>query len=227
MSRNILSLGVLILCLLVTVQFADAQIRNSKHDLSSSSSSTGPGSTDLDQVCVFCHTPHSQSATTVLWNRTEGTGYTSYSSPSMEQTISGPGSVSKNCLSCHDGVVAFNSLINSPGSGTGTAPTVSPATMTGWDSLGVDLTNDHPVGMAYATSQATDGYLRLQTTVGVKHGVTNIDGTDTNRVPLYGTTLATATVECGSCHDPHVTGNGTFLRMANTKSALCFTCHNK
>jgi predicted CXXCH cytochrome family protein len=34
-------------------------------------------------------------------------------------------------------------------------------------------------------------------------------------------------VECGSCHDPHNTGNGTFLRMSNAASALCTTCHNK
>jgi hypothetical protein len=44
-------------------------------------------------------------------------------------------------------------------------------------------------------------------------------------------------VECGSCHDPHVS-NGqsgpnsliageTFLRISNANSAVCTTCHVK
>jgi len=34
-------------------------------------------------------------------------------------------------------------------------------------------------------------------------------------------------VECASCHDPHVSANPTFLRIANTGSALCLACHVK
>jgi len=33
-------------------------------------------------------------------------------------------------------------------------------------------------------------------------------------------------VECASCHDPHTT-NTTFLRIANTGSAVCLACHSK
>lgn len=33
-------------------------------------------------------------------------------------------------------------------------------------------------------------------------------------------------VECASCHDPH-SENATFLRIPNTQSAVCLTCHNK
>ena len=33
-------------------------------------------------------------------------------------------------------------------------------------------------------------------------------------------------VECGSCHDPH-SNNATFLRIANTNSAVCLACHVK
>jgi predicted CXXCH cytochrome family protein len=33
-------------------------------------------------------------------------------------------------------------------------------------------------------------------------------------------------VECASCHDPH-SSNTTFLRVQNTQSAVCLTCHNK
>lgn len=205
---------------------AQTSILNSKHDLSSGSTSGGPKSTSTTEVCVFCHTPHSQSSTTVLWNRTASAAtYTVYSSPSMEQTVPVPGSASKNCLGCHDGTVAFNSLLNNPGSGVGTAPTMSANAMTGWDSLGTNLSNDHPVGLVYATSQATDGYLRAASLVGTKVGVTN--GTIT--LPLVGTTTANATLECTSCHDPHGAGAGTsiFLRKPNTGSQICFVCHNK
>jgi len=37
-------------------------------------------------------------------------------------------------------------------------------------------------------------------------------------------------VECASCHDPHVEDEGsnpTFLRIANTGSAVCLACHDK
>lgn len=34
-------------------------------------------------------------------------------------------------------------------------------------------------------------------------------------------------VECGTCHDVHNPGNGSFLRIANTASALCYACHIK
>ena len=33
-------------------------------------------------------------------------------------------------------------------------------------------------------------------------------------------------VECASCHDPH-SENTTFLRIANTNSAVCLACHIK
>ncbi|MFQ5797590.1 MAG: cytochrome c3 family protein [Bacteroidota bacterium] len=223
--RHLLTLAIVLLCLLVVVQVSNAQISNSKHNLSSSSTTTGPKSTNTNEVCVFCHTPHSQSATTVLWNRTaSGATYTVYSSPSMEQTVPQPGSASKNCLSCHDGTVAFNSLINSPGSGVGTPPTMSQAAMSGWDSLGTHLSNDHPVGLVYTTHQSTDSDLRAASLVNGKPVVQN--GSIT--LPLVGTATATATLECTSCHDPHgVTSVPLFQRVANTASQMCFTCHDK
>lgn len=205
------------------IQLAAAQgIRNSKHDLSLSSTTTGPKSTTLDQVCVFCHTPHSTGSTTLLWNRDDPTStFTPYSSATMEQTIGQPASVSKNCLSCHDGVTGFNQLVNNPGSGLGTDPTVSPATMgTGIDSLGIDLTNDHPVSFDYSSHQATDSDLRVESGTAGKYYVTDA----TNNIPLYG---STGTLECGSCHDPHDNVNGTFLRISNSQSTLCFVCHTK
>ncbi len=73
------------------------------------------------EVCVYCHTPHganSQSGAP-LWNRTINTGsYTTYNFPLMsEQTPTQPGSASVACLSCHDGTIAIDSIINMPGPG--------------------------------------------------------------------------------------------------------------
>lgn len=220
MKRTLAIMAVMILA--VSFMFSQT-IVTSKHNLASSSTNTIK-STNTNEVCVFCHTPHSNQATTVLWNRTGSSAtYSVYSSPSMEAAVSQPGSASKNCLSCHDGTVAFNSLLNNPGSGVGTAPTMSAASMTGYDSLGTNLTNDHPIGFVYSTHQATDAHLRAAAATGSK--VTVAFGGVT--LPLVGTTTANATLECTSCHDPHDGTNGQFKRVANTASQMCFTCHNK
>jgi predicted CXXCH cytochrome family protein len=183
----------------------------------------------LDQVCVFCHTPHSNQSTAILWNRTAtGATFTVYSSPTMEGTVPQPASASLRCLGCHDGTVALNSILNSPGSGPGTPPTVTPTHIdtagTRLTRLGTDLGNDHPVSFVYATHQATDSKLRAASLVDGKPVV--VSGAIS--LPLSGTATATATLECTSCHDPHgVTGVPVFQRVANTASQLCFTCHVK
>jgi predicted CXXCH cytochrome family protein len=44
----------------------------------------------------------------------------------------------------------------------------------------------------------------------------------------FGTgTQAQPAVECASCHDPHTDANPTFLRVSNTGSAVCLSCHVK
>jgi len=142
-----------------------------KHNLSSSSSFNG--TTGTTEICVFCHTPH--GATTAqsvpLWNRntTVSTAFTTYDdlgSSTLDGTISMEGSVSLACLSCHDGQIAMDSLLNTPGSGTDPAAAAlwqftsasTPATITpegflaagSIAMLGTDLRDDHPVGILYA-----------------------------------------------------------------------------
>ena len=48
----------------------------------------------------------------------------------------------------------------------------------------------------------------------------------TEASPVAGATGNQALVECASCHDPH-SENPTFLRIANTSSAVCLACHIK
>lgn len=228
----ILIVTLLVIALAVT---ASAQIKNSKHDLSFGSTTTGPKTTTATytEVCVFCHTPHSKDNTSLLWNRTASTAtYSVYSSPTMELTVPQPGAVSKNCLSCHDGTITFASIVNNPGTGAGTAPAftapgkMDTTTATVPQGLGTNLTNDHPVGFVYNTSRSTDGDLRAETVAGSK--VTVQATSPARTLPLYGTTAGTATLECGSCHNPHgETGVSMFLRASNSNSELCFTCHTK
>lgn len=74
------------------------------------------------EVCVFCHTPH-HSNTSVspapLWNRANSPSavYKAYGTTLAGSNVSAVGSVSLACLSCHDGVTAFDSLVNPPGAG--------------------------------------------------------------------------------------------------------------
>lgn len=100
-------------------------IRNTKHNLAANTDILSTGTTE---VCVFCHTPHGGRADVAgggapLWNRAlpPTGGFTNYSSPNFDNDqgaeIIGPKGVSLACLSCHDGVIALDALINAGGSG--------------------------------------------------------------------------------------------------------------
>jgi hypothetical protein len=131
--------------------------------------------------------------------------------------------------------------------------------------LGTNLSNDHPIGIEYCGGGLTagTGTTAGQVTGTCRDGDFNRTGVRTatinsNQVfwietgvsdnaktrtdlPLYTRTFAARgagpSVECGSCHDPHVaegqTGpNGqvagaTFLRISNASSAVCTACHVK
>jgi cytochrome c553 len=103
-------------------------IRNTLHNLSGAGTSFNNPNIDSDtggvqEVCVFCHTPHggrtdTSDGTPPLWNRADpSTVYTMYSSVTFDGSASAPLGVSLACLSCHDGVMAMDALINYSGSG--------------------------------------------------------------------------------------------------------------
>ncbi|ROR32426.1 cytochrome c3 family protein [Inmirania thermothiophila] len=93
------------------------------------------------EVCVYCHTPHGASSrqTAPLWNRTlnDPGAYTVYTSQTLISTDNpGPGPNSLLCLSCHDGTIAIDSIINMPGPGGYSAAqeaTVNDAFLSTWD----------------------------------------------------------------------------------------------
>lgn len=145
-------------------------VLNSKHDLGTNSTSGGATFSGTDEVCVFCHTPHgADTASGVpLWNRINSTAaYTLYTSSTLKTAENLTNSPSLVCLSCHDGSIALNTMINAPGSGnynkttgftlagTWTAGTSGVNALTGKLAtgaafIGTDLSDDHPIAIPYA-----------------------------------------------------------------------------
>lgn len=121
------------------------------------------------------------------------------------------------CLSCH-----------SPGAGV---VGVGATDFTIF-AIGTDLKNDHPVGITYPVTTGTS--TEFKTPSGQRGTTFFFDDSDNNmekdEVRVYD-----GKVECASCHDPHgvpsagagSTFKPTFLRVSNTGSALCLTCHTK
>lgn len=179
----------------------------SEHDLS------GTNAADDGRVCAYCHTPHNASSSVVpLWNRDLiDTGFTMYASPTIDMTIATkPQGVSLACLSCHDGTIAVDQLFGDPWNADG-SNVIDP---TEGAYLGKDLGNDHPISITY--NAALD--LKFVSAGSGKVGA----------LPLFGTSALPGTgdqVECASCHSVHDDQNMPFLRIKNTNSALCTTCH--
>ncbi len=196
-----------------------ADVISTKHNLSSGAGNALK-STNEDEVCVFCHTPHGASTQpgAPLWNKAlSGETYTPYQSNSLDATdVDQPSGKTRLCLSCHDGTLGIASMSNEPGSGADTGTTnmqgvagdgsiaAGSGSTTGFTrDLGIDLSNDHPVSFTYDdTLASTDGELRLPSDVahiGVPTpGVKPIFPLDNDSGPNQ--------MHCTTCHDPHVKG---------------------
>lgn len=197
-----------------------------KHNLSSTQPDkvNNISTADTAFVCGFCHSPHTEAGGPApLWNRgASAATYTMYSSATIDMTIAGsPASISLACLTCHDGTVGFDQLINGAGSGNyaaagadqgwaftlngiGVADTM-PAGVT---NLGSTLTGDHPISVTYDPTKDT----AFNSLVSVQAAL-----------QLFG--AGEDQVECASCHNPHESTNPTFLRVGI--DTLCTTCHIK
>lgn len=106
---------------------------------------------------------------------------------------------SATCLSCHDGAVATG-VHNHGGAAL---------------AFGVSSMN-HPVGIEYRFAANARGDLRDERNLALASQVTP------------GDLLVDGRVECTSCHDHHHEGVGqSHLRVWNTGSSLCLTCHDK
>lgn len=104
----------------------NGSIRNTRHNLTQSFSPasivmTAAARNNYGEICVYCHTPHGANTQikAPIWNRTINTGqYIIYDKlRTLNRPIGQPGANSLTCLSCHDGTIAIDSIINMPGSG--------------------------------------------------------------------------------------------------------------
>lgn len=156
-----------------------------------------------NQVCLPCHTPHNaKTSSQLLWNHAE----TEQTFTMYKNTAGQPSGTSKLCLSCHDGVTALDSYGDNVGS----------VVVTGSHNIGTDLTNDHPIGIAYPTNRPTS----------FRDPSTFAPGINGRPIKLV-TTDGIAKVECSSCHNVHNNGLGDFLRVPIQESYLCLQCHIK
>jgi len=242
------------------VNSGPSKVSVGSHNLSTSGPSPFGYNTDEDSICVFCHTPHGGTLDAPLWNR--GSDFTSswqhYNSASLSTALQGlntqrpPNAESLLCLSCHDGSLSVNHVINLPNDREG-APILSDSTNNpdtkiidffgdpgariggkrGFGTSGNtgDFTDDHPFSFSYNDVLASDEYqtgnakfeMLWEAQEAIDRGVQFFGGANN--------------VECSSCHDPHVNHDGStptgdsgykpFLIMKNTGSALCLACHRK
>ncbi|MHB8843920.1 MAG: cytochrome c3 family protein [Nitrospirota bacterium] len=238
--------------------YADAgTIIGSKHDFSDANAATTPfagvwevpgaGGFPLviDEVCVFCHTPHGSSMSVPgmtnppLWNRTNSPSpvvptaysYSMYSSATMSATVSSsPTGISMMCMSCHDGVtsIAVGVMMNAPGSGN---PAVTPNGISGNGAMGDVYNGSAFLGWGPNLGEAVPGTpstINLSndhpisfdwpTKPGIRTAPTN------SSLRRFG---AGNRVECATCHVVHDPTNVPFLAMSNAGSAMCIACHDK
>jgi predicted CXXCH cytochrome family protein len=158
-----------------------ADIQGSPHDFSGESWSG-------HEICAPCHIPHNASSDAALWARGPLSELGPYQLFESDAVL---GVRSLTCLSCHDGTLALD------GSDTGEK-------MTGDAVIGTDLTNDHPIGVAYTTATSSTRW---------------------QIPPANGIRLYDGKVECASCHNVHGTNYGALLRTDNWGSKVCLSCH--
>jgi len=199
---NSLLLTIFSVVLWATVVQAAPGILSSKHNMSS----WGPGDVKAlteDQVCIFCHTPHTATPLTPLWNRSilEGTNYELYDSSTLKVTLSQPTGPSRLCLSCHDGTVGLGAVLSVSGGIAMTKELTARSTM-----LGRDLRDDHPFSFSYNDALPYDPELQ-------------------SKLPEDLLIYSGGAIHCPTCHDAHDNSNGQFLAVSNKNSGLCTRCH--
>lgn len=194
---------------------------------------------DYGSSCVYCHIPpdSEQRDSTPAgglpgWNRFEpATGtYTLYDSRTLDNKVKTPSPISLLCLSCHDGTMAVDMTVFKPNGWRNSEDAALHLRLNGADDLmscgkchngyrahniaikhiGNDLSNDHPISMAYAGLNHKDADFRApDSAYGFDNGVKLYEGK----------------VECATCHNVHNPDVGLLLRTRADR--LCETCHIK
>lgn len=200
-----------------------------------------------NQICKPCHTPHNAQPavySTRLWaHQITNAVYTMDAAGATKSAADTLDRVSRLCMSCHDGTVALGDYAYTPN--------VQGGSLGSGATLGTDLSINHPVGkeavypLKYyfkpTTDTTTDGTITAKSA--------GVSSATTSTLPLVRVTTKDASgniasdnfvVGCATCHHPHGTRTGDvkvnppgsaplkyLLRMPNTGSAMCLSCHNK
>lgn len=203
---------ILVLLLTISAVPAEASILQTKHNFSKFAPAGNVYRSDaVDEVCIFCHTPHNANPqTTGLWSRELSSAqYTLYPGPtedprsSLEADPAQPTGSSKLCLSCHDGTIAVGDYY-------GRLDDPSLGAITGRTLIGTNLSVHHPVSIRLVAETEKPG--------------TELVNPMLN--PLANAKLEGGRVECGSCHDPHKNAPS-FLRTLPDDGQLCTECHQQ
>lgn len=250
-----------------------------KHNLSKTSPYTQYASGNETAVCIFCHTPHGGDLNAPLWNRdwqarstflleanrdlrTSGVsaqsgGWTHYNSVTLSAAFDGQiyravNYESLTCMTCHDGSIAVNRVLNPSNENglmdNGVAPQfIEDLTYSGnhyLPQIGASrdhpantdwgwLEDDHPISFSYVAAQGGDAGLNDAAQLWTDSQALNYEG------PRFYGSSTEMRVECPTCHDPHVPYDTSiplspaqakyspFLVMDNAGSAMCLACHNK
>lgn len=196
-----------------------------------------PANGGTDEICVFCHTPHSASAKGPLWNRPDvTTSFPLYNSATLviddpgvvgdsgytdDGSVTYPNGASRLCLSCHDGVTAVNVVLSqtTPIEMTGVAGAASLADL-GSTAI-VDLATSHPVSFTYNPT-VRDAILAQKPGEYQLPLLPDVPLDDQSRM------------QCTTCHDPHedtrADGTSAYPFWRHTSGAddyteVCNTCH--
>jgi len=254
MKQNMkkLTLLAVVLFVVAAASFAFGAVSDTKHNLAAGIDITTTD--EKATLCGFCHIPHggveltdaagnvtvplwarsNVRATYTLYNTGGGTtiGGNSYSSTLAQNPVFQPGPNSLTCLSCHDGQIGMNvtykngirrdytgmsSLAGNLGLNLELIGTNFPFDELSLDPgynplIGTNLQNDHPVGINFEDNAVVPG---LGTGVAAEAAGAR----------LYNYAGRSQSVECGSCHDPHVsdTAYPKFTRVLPVN--LCQACH--
>jgi len=155
----------------------------------------------------------------------------------LDGQVAAVGSVSIACLSCHDGSGLDSTSFNA---GSWSGDNIDPDGTLRDDAItniGTDLQNDHPIGIQYGGGGISSSSPLASTNdvnfftpdfeVGANGPVWWIVVMFTRSNAYSGQQDPEPFVECATCHDPHSTTNGMFLRSSNVGSGLCLACHDK
>lgn len=160
---------------------------------------------DGNGVCAVCHTPHNAASALPLWDHdASATSFTTYpQTATMDATVNAPAGASLLCLGCHDGTANLDSYGGNTGS-------IAIAAGDSYANFTNDLSNDHPISVAYPADAPTAAAQQMVDPAGI------------------GAYIISGNVECASCHSMHNPGQiQGLLRTTNDNSALCLTCHVK